>query len=208
MLYLCFFKPLRDHLRGFLIAAWAGDKIAEFSFPEISFHFPLRPWFFFVSPAYAGKRQFCPPAGRTDKDHPRMCGEKMMKAGSNCAMLGSPPAYAGKSLHFPHFLGDGKDHPRVCGEKGWFERRLQYGWGSPPRMRGKACFIPFPVRKSGITPAYAGKRAGSSGDYSTAGDHPRVCGEKFCPGVVTNSIKGSPPRMRGKDNLTTPSWYA
>ena len=55
MLYLCFFKPLRDHLRGFLIAAWAGDKIAEFSFPEISFHFPLRPWFFFVSPAYAGK---------------------------------------------------------------------------------------------------------------------------------------------------------
>ena len=157
MLYLCFFKPLRDHLRGFLIAAWAGDKIAEFSFPEISFHFPLRPWFFFVSPAYAGKRQFCPPAGRTDKDHPRMCGEKMMKAGSNCAMLGSPPAYAGKSLHFPHFLGDGKDHPRVCGEKGWFERRLQYGWGSPPRMRGKA-----PKRQGWtwayrITPAYAGK---------------------------------------------------
>ena len=55
MLYLCRVKPLRDHLRGFLIAAWAGDKIAEFSFPEISFHFPLRPWFFFVSPAYAGK---------------------------------------------------------------------------------------------------------------------------------------------------------
>ena len=30
-------------------------------------------------------------------------------------------------------------------------------------------------------------------------DHPRVCGEKFHPGVATNSIKGSPPRMRGKD---------
>ena len=61
MLYLCYlcrFKPLRDHLRGFLIAAWAGDKIAEFSFPEISFYFPLRPWFFFVSPAYAGKSSF------------------------------------------------------------------------------------------------------------------------------------------------------
>ena len=55
MLYLCRVKPLRHYLRGFLIAAWAGDKIAEFSFPEISFHFPLRPWFFFVSPAYAGK---------------------------------------------------------------------------------------------------------------------------------------------------------
>ena len=62
MLYLCYlcqFKPLRDHLRGFLIAAWAGDKIAEFSFPKISFHFSLRPWFFFVSPAYAGKSRSC-----------------------------------------------------------------------------------------------------------------------------------------------------
>ena len=49
-----------------------------------------------ITPAYAGKRQFCPPAGRTDKDHPRMCGEKMMKAGSNCAMLGSPPRMRGK----------------------------------------------------------------------------------------------------------------
>lgn len=35
MLYLCYlcqFKPLRNHLRGFLIAAWAGAKITERSF--------------------------------------------------------------------------------------------------------------------------------------------------------------------------------
>ena len=76
MLYLFFFKPLRDHLRGFLIAAWAGDKIAEFSFPEISFHFPLRPWFFFVSPAYAGKSRECARGLTRARDHPRVCGEK------------------------------------------------------------------------------------------------------------------------------------
>ena len=79
MLYLCYlcrFKPLRDHLRGFLIAAWAGDKIAEFSFPEISFHFPLRPWFFFVSPAYAGKRRECARGLTRARNHPRVCGEK------------------------------------------------------------------------------------------------------------------------------------
>ena len=29
MLYLCRVKPLRHYLRGFLIAAWAGAKIAE-----------------------------------------------------------------------------------------------------------------------------------------------------------------------------------
>ena len=27
--YLCFFKRSRNHLRGFLIAAWAGAKITE-----------------------------------------------------------------------------------------------------------------------------------------------------------------------------------
>ena len=66
-----------------------------------------------------------------------MCGEKMMKAGSNCAMLGSPPrmrgkemrmisvlnafgitpAYAGKSVTLPADLSEEEDHPRVCGEK-------------------------------------------------------------------------------------------
>lgn len=75
MLYLCRVKPLRHYLRGFLIAAWAGDKIAEFSFPEISFHFSLRPWFFFVSPAYAGKRRACWWTHRRTRDHPRVCGE-------------------------------------------------------------------------------------------------------------------------------------
>ena len=77
MLYLCRVKPLRHYLRGFLIAAWAGDKIAEFSFPEISFHFPLRPWFFFVSPAYAGKSTRGTDARKPHRDHPRVCGEKL-----------------------------------------------------------------------------------------------------------------------------------
>ena len=96
MLYLCRVKPLRHYLRGFLIAAWAGDKIAEFSFPEISFHFSLRPWFFFVSPAYAGKRQF--PNGKCNlhQDHPRVCGEKQNARAGRCPGLGSPPRMRGK----------------------------------------------------------------------------------------------------------------
>ena len=100
MLYLCYlcrFKPLRDHLRGFLIAAWAGDKIAEFSFPEISFHFPLRPWFFFVSPAYAGKSVcFRPCFGSDLGSPPRMRGKAgQCNIGNN--QPGITPAYAGKS---------------------------------------------------------------------------------------------------------------
>ena len=140
MLYLCYlcrFKPLRDHLRGFLIAAWAGDKIAEFSFPEISFHFPLRPWFFFVSPAYAGKRPALPGLSSSLRDHPRVCGEKLQEALCSCQSLGSPPRMRGKDIDdLPHILAAGItpacagkskskalsmmdtwDHPRMCGEK-------------------------------------------------------------------------------------------
>lgn len=96
MLYLCFFKPLRHYLRGFLIAAWAGDKIAEFSFPEISFHFSLRPWFFFVSPAYAGKSRECARGLTRARNHPRVCGEKKVMRGAKDKRMGSPPRMRGK----------------------------------------------------------------------------------------------------------------
>ena len=98
MLYLCRVKPLRHYLRGFLIAAWAGDKIAEFSFPEISFHFPLRPWFFFVSPAYAGKRRTIPRRRSAAPDHPRVCGEKHRGQQVEISLKGSPPHVRGKVL--------------------------------------------------------------------------------------------------------------
>ena len=52
---------------------------------------------------------------------------------------------------------------------------------------------------SRITPAYAGKR--HSGFFQTAlhQDHPRVCGEKMKCLKLSHRIRGSPPRMRGKD---------
>lgn len=160
MLYLCYlcrFKPLRDHLRGFLIAAWAGDKIAEFSFPEISFHFPLRPWFFFVSPAYAGKRRTIPRRRSAAPDHPRVCGEKLYPICSSIDLWGSPPRMRGKEFLHPlacviagitpacagkrktAWKGEGKkqDHPRMCGEKQIKGFKHDGHMGSPPHVRGK-----------------------------------------------------------------------
>ena len=144
MLYLCYlcrFKPLRDHLRGFLIAAWAGDKIAEFSFPEISFHFPLRPWFFFVSPAYAGKSATSRPAAIS-----RLGSPPRMRGKENCILrrvlrVGITPACAGKRpMHSISCLSC-RDHPRMCGEKRFsavFHRAMS---GSPPHVRGKADMV-------------------------------------------------------------------
>ena len=178
MLYLCRVKPLRHYLRGFLIAAWAGDKIAEFSFPEISFHFSLRPWFFFVSPAYAGKSPAAAYACPGTQDHPRVCGEKGKAGPLGGGALGSPPrmrgkaasgekqrkqygitpAYAGKSSVDFDLRYSIRDHPRVCGEKTQEAVTVAMRLGSPPRMRGKASRSLLHHRAPGITPAYAGKR--------------------------------------------------
>ena len=177
MLYLCRVKPLRDYLRGFLIAAWAGDKIAEFSFPEISFHFPLRPWFFFVSPAYAGKSPARFSSPRRCRDHPRVCGEKDYITGLIVAGVGSPPRMRGKAKEEPYrpchpgitpaCAGKRRgscrrmhriwDHPRMCGEKASEYTCPLISLGSPPHVRGKACATSRRACAAGITPACAGK---------------------------------------------------
>ena len=150
-----------------------------------------------------------------------MCGEKMMKAGSNCAMLGSPPrmrgkgcrdkvkhcfhgitpAYAGKRAGCLSQCPQGWDHPRVCGEKSSLSRKETTTSGSPPRMRGKEAFPKFLHVLIGITPAYAGKRRQTGNQNHDAEDHPRVCGEKCFAISAALSEMGSPPRMRGKERI-------
>ena len=130
-----------------------------------------------ITPAYAGKSRCNSGMLHKSRDHPRLCGEKLERAGCKMCRKGSPPpmrgkdanaskaiadhgitpAYAGKSdiVTFCEFVI--KDHPRLCGEKSSFSRHYLYDQGSPPPMRGKVA-VWFPqtafIR---ITPAYAGK---------------------------------------------------
>ena len=86
----------------------------------------------------------------------------------------------------------------MCGEKSYFQNLSLRAMGSPPHVRGKG--DPRTKKNSvrRITPACAGKRAGSSGYYSTAGDHPRMCGEKAMSQAIAQAPTGSPPHVRGK----------
>ena len=131
-------------------------------------------------------------------DHPRVCGEKPLDGCGAFWGPGSPPrvrgkvdaatltlkargitpACAGKSTRSQSAYNSAVDHPRVCGEKPACTSR----WSAGP----------------GITPACAGKSCRSCSAAAERWDHPRVCGEKFCLNVIPNSIKGSPPRVRGK----------
>ncbi len=90
-----------------------------------------------ITPAYAGKRICQKILKPQQKDHPRLCGEKLYLKSMILSMQGSPPPMRGKVilfiLRFPNFritpAYAGKrwssqlqsffsqDHPRLCGEK-------------------------------------------------------------------------------------------
>ena len=152
-----------------------------------------------ITPAYAGKRTLFCLAGRRNRDHPRVCGEKGRTGALDVVQRGSPsrmrgkvrellfsfhcaritPAYAGKSSPCPAWCLSTADHPRVCGEKLRARDKISAPWGSPPRMRGKGIRSSSAASASGITPAYAGKRKSQESHIG--------------------AVLGSPPRMRGKD---------
>ena len=177
-----------------------------------------------ITPAWAGKSrpEKAPyPAGR---DHPRVGGEKRLRAWPSALHTGSPPrgrgkgcagffilvgegitpAWAGKSPLVTRLYALAEDHPRVGGEKHTAQQAIECDVGSPPRGRGKEKDCPHTVDFHGITPAWAGKRATPRKNGCPGGDHPRVGGEKPpSPGRRSLSM-GSPPRGRGKAGLTVP----
>ena len=87
----------------------------------------------------------------------------------------------------------------MCGEKKNTPLFFLLFRGSPPRVRGKGRQIVVEEFVHGITPACAGKSLRPSPPAGRARDHPRVCGEKALPALVSLFTAGSPPRVRGKD---------
>ena len=171
-----------------------------------------------ITPAYAGKSITVMLHTSSPEDHPRVCGEKCLRAGSALSAVQSPPrmrgkvirceelarvvgitpACAGKSCRSPQGAGRAWDHPRVCGEKYHCDAAYIIAGGSPPRMRGKVIRCEELARVVGITPACAGKSCRSPQGAGRAWDHPRVCGEKTRNSRPGTTQSGSPPRMRGK----------
>ena len=179
-------------------------------------HFSCPPYG--ITPACAGKSHIPNTCVTTTWDHPRVCGEKAIVKSPSDKLKGSPPRVRGKGLLqmagrsepgiTPACAGKSfrsnavgtldRDHPRVCGEKGNGCFAVISCRGSPPRVRGKVFYYPRQSRKKRITPACAGKSLRTRCADLTAGDHPRVCGEKYFTIRDKVAKKGSPPRVRGK----------
>ena len=147
-----------------------------------------------------------------------MCGEKSVLLFVVSSVMGSPPRVRGEGAHAggaqaqrritPACAGRSsrgaptaciaRDHPRVCGEKDFVIYETPPVLGSPPRVRGEVTPSRVRNRCIRITPACAGRRSTWGPHRCSAGDHPRVCGEKHPRRPRRPSTSGSPPRVRGE----------
>ena len=174
-----------------------------------------------ITPACAGKRRLSAKTASRSRDHPRVCGEKLVQfvhfrcpkgspprvrgkdpdAERGCERGGITPACAGKRSARSAACLAGKDHPRVCGEKLHSLSPQLCVHGSPPRVGGKVDAATLTLTARGITPACAGKRLLPCCFWRLHRDHPRVCGEKVRGYIKIWNEWGSPPRVRGKDAI-------
>ena len=92
----------------------------------------------------------------------------------------------------------------MCGEKSPLRAATAPRPGSPPRVRGKAVSDIVVTYEPGITPACAGKSLKSPAAMPSFRDHPRVCGEKYSMKTPESIAAGSPPRVRGKADVSGP----
>ena len=108
------------------------------------------------------------------------------------------PAGAGKTAFGYVPQAAARDHPRRCGENQARREPRQSAPGSPPQVRGKPSYGLQGDKRSGITPAGAGKTPISNSFHAFTKDHPRRCGENVFARHSGISGVGSPPQVRGK----------
>ena len=153
---------------------------------------------FRITPAGAGKTATQPPFQSRYRDHPRRCGENLMRAKKRLRSPRITPAGAGKTILLSFDFLSNKDHPRRCGENMPAKLSPNGLTGSPPQVRGKLIACKYILMNSWITPAGAGKTINPPIQTTNDQDHPRRCGENMLSKHLNCIVKGSPPQVRGK----------
>ena len=171
-----------------------------------------------ITPAGAGKTRICRKCLFRNTDHPRRCGENIIRLIRSVANAGSPPqvrgkhenpskgatatritpAGAGKTVPQVTEWEVSQDHPRRCGENRVFHEYILIGGGSPPQVRGKPTTFHTGLLCPRITPAGAGKTRDRTPPQTPPWDHPRRCGENMLLFGLCMHERGSPPQVRGK----------
>ena len=150
-----------------------------------------------IIPACAGNTREYATGHARAPDHPRLCGEHVVrlpdkddKEGSSPLVRGTPQieaAYSSGAGIIPACAGNtyGKvglgygsgDHPRLCGEHHHQPSNQNTGKGSSPLVRGTHPLGQPSRHNKGIIPACAGNTLEADQRECDLGDHPRLCGE-------------------------------
>ena len=169
-------------------------------------------------PACAGKTPLAFERSRSERAHPRVCGENNGSLSSCGGQLGSSPRVRGKLAARLLFDPDtrlipacaGKTgipstlmlaspaHPRVCGENVIAFASWVLTAGSSPRVRGKLDHRIGSRQQARLIPACAGKTEECWCIRTDMWAHPRVCGENSFIPIDQLVASGSSPRVRGK----------
>ena len=72
---------------------------------------------FGITPAYAGKSSRTKNQRISQRDHPRLCGEKMQCVSFVCFRAGSPPPMRGKAFDFRHTVKEIGITPAYAGKR-------------------------------------------------------------------------------------------
>ena len=150
-----------------------------------------------ITPARAGNSCLFIKTFSRQWDHPRACGEQVLRLKGSFIIVGSPPRVRGTGCFptadwrcpgiTPARAGNRKilgtyatldeDHPRACGEQSFSALQKSFHhW---------------------ITPARAGNSTRGRDIPGGLQDHPRACGEQTAQKKHSHARMGSPPRVRG-----------
>ena len=151
------------------------------------------------------------------RDHPRACGEHIVRyelyeleRGSSPRLRGTLfncfahvvdvwiiPALAGNTPAPTRTWATSGDHPRACGEHVVEEVAQWLDEGSSPRLRGTRHVRGYEQHIHGIIPALAGNTGTVLWRMGSDRDHPRACGEHCSLSISASASTGSSPRLRG-----------
>ena len=134
---------------------------------------------------------------RSDRDHPRACGEQQGVHLVSCQSVGSSPRVRGTGRSRPSADGADGIIPARAGNSSADMRSTSCPSGSSPRVRGTVPSTATLRLNDGIIPARAGNSKCCNAVPWGRQDHPRACGEQELISLLPSIVMGSSPRVRG-----------
>ena len=178
-----------------------------------------------LTPAHAGKTARGRGRRRTQRAHPRTCGENMAMPRNVRSRTGSSPltrgkhrdlrriereaglipTHAGKTAASRRRPRTSGAHPRSRRENPSMPGGTYVDEGSSPLTRGKPRGEGAPCVPEGLIPTHAGKTKARAGTWSVSRAHPRSRGENVDQFAATPVKMGSSPLTRGKRCMILPT---